>query len=228
LGTTGGEGEIAHLCEVCASVSNVSGAGITLVTERASLGVGGTDDLTGVLEELQFTLGEGPGVDAYCQNQPVLEPDLAHPLAPRWPAFSSRAVTAGARAVFSFPLSLDTVHLGALNLHRDRSGPLTNEEYADALVLSALAASTVLDMQAHAAPGKLATALDAGANLRLSVHQAAGMAAAQLGVDCAEGLLWVRAYASTNERPISKVAEDVVTRRLRFDDGCEVPGTGQR
>jgi hypothetical protein len=180
-----------------------------------------------VLEDLQFTLGEGPGVDAYRQNRPVVEPDLEDPLTPRWPAFTPHALTAGVRAVFSFPLSLDTVHLGSLNLYRDGSGPLTNEAYADALVLSALAAWMVLDLQAHAPPGKLATALDAGANLRLSVHQAAGMAAAQLGVDCAEGLLWVRAYACTNDRPIANVAEDVVTGRLRFDVGCEPSPTGQ-
>src|SRR5580693_186493 len=116
------DGELARLCQVCVGVSGMTGASITLMTERTSVCVGTTNEISALLEDLQFTLGEGPGVDAYAEEQPVLEPDLAHPRTARWPAFAPPAVHAGARAVFSFPLSLDSVHLGALNLYRDTPG----------------------------------------------------------------------------------------------------------
>ena len=65
-----------------------------------------------VIEELQYTLGEGPYVDAYRQDTVVAEPDLADPVTRRWPIFTPPALAAGARAVFGFPLRVGTVRLG--------------------------------------------------------------------------------------------------------------------
>ena len=47
-----------------------------------------------------------------------------------------------------------TVRLGALNLYRDCSGPLTDDQHADALVLAEVAARWVLEAQAGASPAR--------------------------------------------------------------------------
>ena len=114
-----------------------------------------TDDVSQLIEELQYTLGEGPCVDAYQQERVVAEPDLAEPVARRWPAFTPLALQAGVRAVFGFPLRVGTVRLGALNLYRDRRGLLSREQHADALVVADVAARWVLDAQAGAPSGVL-------------------------------------------------------------------------
>jgi hypothetical protein len=44
------------------------------------------------------------------------------------------------------------------------------------------------------------------------------MIAIQLGLDLSDALLRLRARAYATERPVSDVAADVVSRRLRFDD----------
>ena len=212
------EPEASSLCQVCAKVSAVSGAGIMLITgdeEQGSLC--SSDEVSAVIEELQYTLGEGPCVDAYHKNRPVIEPDLAEPANPRWLAFTPPAVEAGARAIFGFPLQVGAVRLGALNLYRDQPGPLSDEQYADALVLAGVAAHAVLAMQAQAPPGMLAAELDQEANFRFVVHQASGMVAVQIGISVGEALLRLRAHAFGNERLLVDVAEDVVGRRLRFD-----------
>src|ERR1700683_1438945 len=49
-----------------------------------------TNAVSHLIEDLQHTLGEGPCVDAYHQNQVVAEPDLAEPVASRWLAFTPR------------------------------------------------------------------------------------------------------------------------------------------
>jgi len=170
-----------------------------------------------LIEELQFTLGEGPCVDAYNQGRPVLEPDLADPEEPRWLAFSPRALAADARAVFGFPLQVGAVRLGALNLYRDRPGPLSDDQHADALVLADVAAQFVLAKQANAPLDMVATELDAGANFHLAEHQASGMVAAQLGVSVAEALIRLRAHAFSHDVALTQVADEVVARRLRFD-----------
>jgi hypothetical protein len=219
------EPEPSRLCEVCADVSFMSGAGIVLMAGDVQRGsVCSSNAVSAVIEELQYTLGEGPCVDAYREDRPVLEPDLASQSASRWLAFAPPAVAAGARAVFGFPLQVGAVRLGALNLYRDQPGRLTEEQYADSLVLAGLAAQAVLAMQAHASPGTLATELEEGADFRFVVHQASGMVAVQLGVSVGEALVRLRSYAFANDRLLAEVAEEIVARTLRLDD--HQPGGG--
>jgi hypothetical protein len=95
----------AWLCGVCPGIAGVTGAGVMLMSgeiPRGSLCT--TDEVSQLIEELQYTLGEGPCVDAYQQDRVVAEPDLADPVTRRWPAFTPPALQAGARAVFGFPL----------------------------------------------------------------------------------------------------------------------------
>jgi hypothetical protein len=212
------EPEPARLCEVCAGVSLMTGAGIMLMAGDVQQGsVCSSNDVSALIEELQYTLGEGPCVDAYRGDRPVLEPDLAGQSG-RWLAFTPPAVEAGARAIFGFPLQVGGIRLGALNLYRDQPGPMGEEQYADSLVLAGLAAQAVLAMQAHASPGTLATELEAGADFRFVVHQASGMVAVQLAVGVGEALVRLRAYAFGHDRLLAEVAEAIVARRLRLDD----------
>lgn len=207
----------ARLCHVCAEAMALTGAGIMLMCGDGPGGsVCSSNPVSAVIEELQYTLGEGPCVDAYAQDRPVAEPDLAAAGAGRWVAFTPGAVAAGARAVFGFPLRVGAIRIGALNLYRDHPGPLDDEQHADALVLGGVAGRAVLAMQAGAPAGMLGADLEAGADFRFVVHQASGMVSAQLGVGVRDALLRLRAYAFAHDRPLTEVAKDVVARRLRF------------
>lgn len=227
VGGTAPELAPKRLCEVCAEVTEVSGAGIMLMSGDAPRGSAcTTNDVSARVEELQFALGEGPCVDAYHQGRPVLEPDLVAPRAPRWLAFTGPAVEAGVRAIFGFPLQVGAVRLGALNLYCDQPGPLTDDQHADALVMADVAAQALMVIQANAPPGRLAAELEASGDFQYVVHQASGMVAAQLEVSVGQALVRLRAYAFGNDRPLADVAEAVVARTLRFDDrsGEKDPG----
>jgi hypothetical protein len=207
-----------RLCQVCAEATGMSGAGIMLMSADTPYGSLCTaNEMSNLIEQLQYELGEGPCVDAYRQDWPVLEPDLAQPDTLRWLAFSPPAVAAGVRAVFGFPLQVGSVRLGALNLCRDRSGPLSDDQHADALVMASIAAQAVLVLQTGAPPEELASELGAGADFHYVVHQASGMVAAQLEVGVGQALVRLRAYAFGNDRHLTEVANDVVARKLRFD-----------
>jgi hypothetical protein len=208
------ERETKRLCEVCAEVTGMTGAGIMLMSGDLPRGsVCTTNKVSALIEQLQYALGEGPCVDAYLEDRPMLEPDLAEPVRPRWLAFTEPAVEA--------------VRLGALNLYRDRPGPLTDDQHADALVMADVAAQAVLVLQARAPPGLLATALEDGADFQYVVHQSSGMVAAQLDISVAEALIRLRAYAFGNGRALATVAQDVVARTLRFnvEDGDKDPSS---
>jgi hypothetical protein len=218
LAEIGGEPGSRQLCEVSAKVLKMNGAGIMLMADDGPHGSAcSTDEVSALIEDLQHTLGEGPCVDAYHQQRPVLEPDLVSPAAPRWLGFTAPVVAAGARAVFGFPLQTGSVRLGALNLYRTERGPLTGDQHADALVMADVATRALLEMQADAPRGRLAAGIDDGANLEHVVHQAAGMVSVQLVGTIADALLRLRAHAFGNDRSLTEVAQDVVARRLRFD-----------
>lgn len=208
----------SRLCTVSADVPATSGAGIMLMSSDVPLGsVCTTNDVSALIEELQFTLGEGPCVDVFNSGRPVLEPDLADPAVPRWLAFAPPALAATARAVFGFPLQIGAVRLGALNLYRDRPGPLSDDQHADALVMADVAAQSVLAMQGGAVPGTMAAELDVGADFHVTVHQASGMVSVQLDVTVREAMIRLRAHAFAHDMTLADVARSVVGHRLRFD-----------
>lgn len=213
-----GQLETQRLCDLCAEVVGVTGAGIMLMSGETPRGsICTTDEVSALIETLQYELGEGPCVDAYHHDRPVAEPNLRDPAAPRWMAFTPPVVAAGARAIFGFPLQVGAVRLGALNLYRDSAGPLSSVQHGDALLMADIAAQALLLLQANAPAGVIAKELEVNADFQYVVHQASGMVAAQLGVTVGQALIRLRAHAFGNERTLVDVARAVVDRELRFD-----------
>ena len=218
LSAGGSEWPAAQLCAVCPGILSVDGAGVMLMSgdiPRGSLCA--SDNVSKLIEDLQYTLGEGPCVDAYHLDAVVAEPDLADPAARRWIAFTPPALQAGVRAVFGFPLRVGTVRLGALNLYRDRSGPLTADQHADALVMADVMARWVLDVQAGAPSDVMAQALESGADFHFMVHNAAGIVSVQEEISVTEALIRLRAFAFSHDRLINDVARDIIDRTLRLE-----------
>src|SRR2546430_15552474 len=84
----------------------MSGAGIMLMSGDVPQGsVCTTNDVSALIEDLQYTLGEGPCVDAFHHDQVVFEPNLADPGTPRWLGFTPPADEAGRRGPVGGPPS---------------------------------------------------------------------------------------------------------------------------
>jgi hypothetical protein len=208
----------SSLCGACVDVLGITGAGVVLMSNAGSRGcVGVSDSATGVIEELEYTLGEGPCVAAYRGKVPVFDADLADEQTVRWPEFRRLALASGVRAAFGFPLLVDQTCIGALNLYHDEPGALTDGQVADALVVAAVASRTVLGWQADAAPGTVAWQLEQVPNHLVEVHQATGRISVQLGISLDDALAVLRAFSFSHDRLIGDVAADVAAGRLRFD-----------
>ncbi|MFI5807704.1 ANTAR domain-containing protein [Streptomyces sp. NPDC051561] len=215
----------ASFARQCAEVLGVDGLAVTLADDNLQ---GEPVWLSGppaaLLEDLQFTLGEGPGPDALRTGRLVLDGDLGRVPRERWPGFLPAAQQLGLRAVFSVPLQIGAILVGVLTCHRMAAGALAKEALADVLVLAdaltltLLGGTKVLDGDGGTgrdpSPGSW-LAQDAGL-YRAVVHQATGMIAVRLSVPPAAALARLRAYAYATERPILEVAGDVVARRLLF------------
>jgi hypothetical protein len=211
-----GDSPGVRLARACVELVAVDGAGIMLMDgggNGSPLGI--SDDVTGLVEDLQFTLGEGPGIDAHTSGRPVLERSLEASEA-RWPAFAPGAVELGCVAAFAFPLRIGAVRLGALDLYLRRPGDLRRDRLTDAISMAEIVSRAVIAVQAGADPGALGHDLD-DVDLRAQIHQAAGMISSQLDVPIGDALVRLRAHAYAFGRPINDVARDVVERRLRFE-----------
>ncbi len=74
----------------------VDSAGVVLIHHHGKASpLGVSNEAAGAVEDLQFTLGEGPAFDAHTGGRAVLEPSLDATLDDRWPAFAPAAVEAG-------------------------------------------------------------------------------------------------------------------------------------
>lgn len=206
------------LCLACTDVLDVTGAGLMLVSGGRSLGcVGVSDRVTAAVEQVEYTLGQGPCIAAYRSETAVFDPDLADAGTVEWPEFRRGALEVGVRAAFGFPLLVDRICIGALNLYRDESGALTDDQIDNAVVVARLASRTLLSWQADAPPGTVAWQLEQVPNHRMEVHQATGRISVQAGISLADALVLLRAYAFSRDRPISDVAAKVGAGTLRFD-----------
>lgn len=167
------------------------------------------------LEELQFTLGQGPGMDAVADRGPVLVPDLAGLDAlRRWPTFAPAAADRGIRGMFAFPVAAGAALLGVLDVYRVPAGPLPPEQATDGLVFADASLVLMLDARGGITGSLDGLAAAAVSARRAQVHQAAGMAAAQLGIPVADALAVLRARAYAQGRPLADLAADVLARRV--------------
>lgn len=208
-----------RIAELCVEMLDVTGAGISLVSDTGTRGViCATDEVAMRIEEMQVTLGEGPCIDAVNGGGPVLVPDLnsRHDLSPdRWPGFLAAVASAGVKAVFAFPLRIGVISLGAMDLYRDAAGPLREDELGAALLAAEAAGLALLSLQTTDDGGLSAD--ESWRSFQPQVHQATGMVMVQAGVTIEQAFLLLRARAFASSRSLSAVAADVVGRRLRFD-----------
>ncbi|KUL23942.1 GAF and ANTAR domain-containing protein [Actinoplanes awajinensis] len=219
--TTDGGGVVGTLRRLCSAAARslpASGVGVSMIAEAGMRGVAAVSGPPyEQIEELHFTLGEGPCLDAFASRRPVLVPDLTDGATHRWPGYTAAIHEHGLRAVFAFPLQIGAARLGVLDVFRVEPGSLPANKFREALTFADVAVTTLLDGQEQAGPGAAADGLDEVMGQRAELFQAQGMVAMQLGVSLSDALARLRAHAYTQNIPLGDVARDVTARRLIFD-----------
>jgi hypothetical protein len=213
------EDEAPSLTSICRSATRLllmNGASVVLMDDGTVPSVAGAYGVSATVQDLEFTLGEGPASDAYTEGRPVLVDDLRS-FSSRWPQFTRAVAETEVRSVFALPLQLGAIKLGVLVLYRSRPGVLEGEKLSAALMVADLVTDQLLALQAGVVSESLAWGLEVD-DYRAVVHQATGMISAQLDCAVSEALVRLRGQAFATDRPIDQVAVDVVTGELRFDE----------
>src|ERR1700712_739674 len=167
----------------------VDGAALTIIGSAGGrVLVHATDVLSFELDELQFTLGEGPCIDAKDTAQPVLVDSMeAADVQARWPGFARDAAVLKVGAEFAFPMLAGGRPFAVLQTYRHHASGLSQQQLADGQRLLDARQELILDeLNEHLSGHTVDSSL--GVHERSHVHQATGMLAAQLGIPVDEAL----------------------------------------
>jgi GAF domain-containing protein len=206
------------VAERCVELLDATAAGLLLADPQGRLRLmAATSDASELVELFQIQDDEGPCLECYRRQAPVLVPDIAAE-AGRWPRFAPVAAEAGFRGVHALPLRLRTHVLGALNLFRQESGGLGHDDVIAAQALADVATIALLQHRATREAQAVADQLRAALDSRIAIEQAKGVIAERAGIGMAEAFDRLRGYARTRQRLLADVARDVV-------DGTLPPGS---
>ena len=209
----------ARLCAVCPGIVGVNGAGVMLMSGDIPRGsLSSTDDVSQLIEELQYTLGEGPCVDASAEGRWFHTGSLEEEQ--RWPTFTPRARALGISAILSSPLLDQGGPVGALNIYSRTAaafGPRDQElaalfaAEASILMSNARVHATNDDQRSHWLHGALRT--------REIIAEAHGVIMERENVLEGDAFAILRRFSQKSNRPLRERAEDVVasTRRPEPD-----------
>jgi hypothetical protein len=211
-----------RLCHACVDLLDVDGAGVSLMHAGTTRGTfGSSGDLSRRLDEIQFTSGVGPCLDAVSLSFPVLVPDLHSATEQRWPSFRAAAIDVGIAAVFALPVSVATETVGALDLFRRDSRAMTGETLMAGLWAAELAALPLLDLMNADVDWHGLGQGDGWGQLasleRVEVYQATGMLIGALDITGTDALVQLRGHAYAQGMTASEAAWAIVKRQIPLD-----------
>jgi hypothetical protein len=163
---------------------------------------------------LEFDLGEGPTKDAFAQGRPIFASTMNDGAASSWPGFAAVVRGKGIAAAFAFPVQVGATRLGVLSMYDDQPRVLDRVERSQGAVFAEIATELLLENADLGQDGDVSSELANLLDVRTEVFQAQGMVMVALGVDLAEALARMRAYAFSQTRDLDGVALDIVERRL--------------
>lgn len=217
---------LSLLSDRCVAALDVTAAGVMLVAPSGALHVvASSSDAMRTLELFQLQADEGPCIEAYRSGQAVVNVDLTA-AGTRWPAFGQRAAGEGFRSAHSLPMRLRGRNIGALNLLRDRIGPLSDTDVASAQALADIATIAIIQHQVVIDAQTLNTQLSSALNSRVVIEQAKGKISEATGTDMNNAFQRLRNHARNHNARLADLAERVAdgTIDARSLDPLKPPG----
>jgi GAF domain-containing protein len=159
------------------------------------------------LDEHQYDTGQGPCLDAIKIGESVLSGAMAQE--DRWPAFASRAASAGVVSTYSVPLKASAETVGALNLYA-LSKTFEEEDRALAEAFATQASVVVANAAAYHHARQLAQHLEEALKSRDVIGQAKGIIMERERVTAEQAFDMLRAVSQSTNAKLRDVAERVV------------------
>jgi GAF domain-containing protein len=189
------------------TVPGFSHAGISVLHRDGAIEtLAGTDELVWELDSVQYSLMEGPCVDAM-QTEPIVVVNHARH-AQRWPRYMPAAVEAGLRSQLAVRLYLKDDTLGGLNLY-STDGDTVDPEAPEIASLFAAHAAIALGhaREEHHLQEALGT--------RKTIGQAIGIVMQQHEIDEDRAFHFLLRVSSTSNIKLRTIAQELVDEANR-------------
>jgi hypothetical protein len=205
------------------AVLPADGIGLSAVNDHFRVPLGASDDEAIAAERLQFTVGEGPCLQALRDRAEVRVSDAD--MQRRWPAFYDELTRRTPyRSVASLPLSITPTLAGAIDLYFEHpTGAFTVDltlaaAIAEEIVTALRATSTPTVPSTHKAGVLLPAWLySPTASGRLRTWIAAGVIMARLGLNAPNAVARIRAYAYAHQQDITEITDNIIDGTLPVD-----------
>lgn len=227
----GPQESLADACGVTVSEVGAAGIAVTVMARKGARElVYASNARAQYIDEIQFTAGVGPCLDAFSSGHEIMCPDLRDDeFRHRWLDFVDDAHGAGVAAVFAFPLRGGATIFGVYEVYRAEAGQPTPAELEAMHRGADTAAHLVLDYfasaDARSGEDEDRHSLDPNGERRHiwdsrfsrpQINYAVGMISVQLDIGTRDALATLRARAFLDHRSLAEVADDIVSRHIVF------------
>lgn len=197
------------LSDSVVDVLGANAAGVALLEGDDLRFITATDERAAEAERLQEGLQSGPCLASIHENRPVPVADMAD-AHDRWPDYAPQIEDIGFRAVLGFPLVLDDVRVGSLDVYSVEPRQWDDAVIEAGLALADIGAAYVLNASAHDEVKRTADQLQTALDTRVVIEQAKGVLAERIGISTTEAFNRIRAAARRESTKIGEVCRRVI------------------
>ncbi|MBW8480814.1 GAF and ANTAR domain-containing protein [Actinomadura parmotrematis] len=217
---------LQQMAERSVDLLGIDAAGLLVTDQNGRLRLVATsNDQTRMLELFQLQNRQGPCLDAFTTGRAVHCADLGDPAeAAAWPLFAARAGDSGFAAVSALPMRLRDQVIGALNLFRNDSGPLAEDTVRLGQAMADIATIGLLQERTIRHGQVLTDQLQTALTSRVVIEQAKGVLAERHGWTMDQAFTALRGHARDNGRPLTALAQTVVSRGLGEAESAALAG----
>jgi transcriptional regulator with GAF, ATPase, and Fis domain len=197
---------LQQLTDRAADISGAGAVGLLLSDHRDVLRFMASSNESGkVLELFELQHSEGPCLDCYRTQQPVINADLRH-AEDRWPHFAALATSLGFESVHAFPMRLRDTTIGALNIFGSGDHRFEPGDVRIVQALTDVATIAILQERNISRAEALTEQLQGALNSRIIIEQAKGALAQREGVTLESAFELIRTRARATQQRIVDVA----------------------
>lgn len=204
-----------RVCEAVCEGLGMDGATLALLTDTPSRQLLAASDAAALtLEDIQFTLLEGPCISAARSGEPVAVHDLRHDVTP-WPLFGAtlRERLPRVVSVYALPLFFGDYVLGTVDLLALRPHALDEEALEQASRVADAVTAALMTTREMLLTGSRAPAWEPRDVVRahwFDTARAVGALGARKGISQEDALALMRAEAFRTGKPLADITTDIL------------------
>jgi GAF domain-containing protein len=195
------------------AIPGADGAGLTLLEDDRANTIVATAPFVREIEDIQYSLGQGPCILAAREGQTVMSGSLGSD--PRWRRFGGTVARLGVHSVLALPLVTADGVVGSMNMYaHDRY--VFDERAAELGEIFAVpAAISVQNAQVLAQSQRLAAQLESALKTRGVIDRAVGILMSRSGSTEDEALARLRTLSQNEHRKLVVVAGQIIEEAVR-------------